>query len=320
VTKYNPSIIEVKTLKDAIEVIKKIGSDPNSITIMAPKAISKVIKLENIILQDAIIIKQDMLSIGGDVAVHPDVVRYKKGKHSCILMGNKKQIRAIIKKLELQPYGLSEISKQTKTVFENFERFEQFGSPENFVVEFKNKKLSIQNGKPLIMGILNVTPDSFYDGGVYNTDAKILHQVEFMIANGADIIDIGGESTKPGSSPVQLQEELNRVLPILKKIKKHFKCIVSIDTYKSKVAQEWLDCGADIINDISGFSDKNMAKVVANNKAGVVIMHIKGTPNNMQKNPVYKDVNKEILEYLDNKIEYAVSNGINQKSIILGIY
>lgn len=171
-----------------------------------------------------------------------------------------------------------------------------------------------------IMGILNVTPDSFSDGGKYFTvDSAVAHAMK-MIEEGADIIDVGGESTRPGSEPVPLEEELRRVIPVIKEIVKRTDVPVSIDTYKSEVARQALDNGAVIVNDISGLRfDEKMAEIIARYNASVVIMHIKGTPKTMQQNPHYDDVISEIYSYLSDGIAKAQSAGIEQIIIDPGI-
>lgn len=179
------------------------------------------------------------------------------------------------------------------------------------------RKLPISD-KPLIMGILNVTNDSFYDGGLYSSLEKAVERAKQMIDEGADIIDVGGESTRPFSQRVPLEEELERVVPVIKKIREFSDILISIDTYKSKVAYEAIMAGADIINDISGLSfDKDMAKVASNFDVPVVIMHIKGRPEDMQISPYYDDVIGEIKEYFKERIEYAKSQGIKEENIII---
>ncbi len=170
-----------------------------------------------------------------------------------------------------------------------------------------------------VMGILNVTPDSFYDGGRYVSMDMAIQRVEQMISEGADIIDVGGESTRPGAEPVPLEVELQRVVPVVKAIRVRFPDIlISVDTYKSAVARQALEAGADIVNDISGMQfDPEMAKVVAEFGSYGVIMHIKGTPKDMQVNPKYEDVIAEITDYFRRRIDYAVGNGIDRSKIIL---
>ncbi len=173
--------------------------------------------------------------------------------------------------------------------------------------------------KTYVMGILNVTPDSFYDGGRYVSMDVAMRRVERMISEGADIIDVGGESTRPGADPVPLETELERVVPTVKAIRDRFPDIlISVDTYKSAVARQALEAGADIVNDISGLQfDPEMARVAAEFGSYVVIMHIKGTPKDMQVNPEYGDVIAEITDYFHRQIDYAVRNGIERGKIIL---
>jgi dihydropteroate synthase len=173
--------------------------------------------------------------------------------------------------------------------------------------------LDFSNNKIYIMGILNVTPDSFSDGGRYASADNALFHAEEMICEGADIIDIGGESTKPFSEPVSLQEELDRVMPVIEKINSNFKTIVSIDTYKSGAAREALRLGARIINDISGFTfDPEMENAALEYGACCIVMHIKGTPKNMQADPKYENVVKEVFDFLDERQKHLKQIGLEE--------
>lgn len=170
----------------------------------------------------------------------------------------------------------------------------------------------------LVMGILNVTPDSFSDGGLYFDTEKAINHALSMIKDGADIIDVGGESTRPFSDPVSLEDELSRVIPVIKELKKRTDVAISIDTTKSIVAREACLVGADIINDISGMLfDAKMVDVAKDLDCPIILMHIKGNPKTMQENPVYDDVISEIKLHLLNRVDYAIDNGINRKNIIL---
>ncbi len=169
-----------------------------------------------------------------------------------------------------------------------------------------------------IMGILNVTPDSFSDGGLYFDGNKALTHALQMQDEGADIIDIGGESTRPGAETVSIKEEIRRVVPVIKKLAKKLQIPVSIDTYKSEVAEAALSAGASMLNDISGLRfDPKMPSVVAHYKVPVVIMHIKGTPKHMQKKPTYKALIPEIMDYLRDGVEIARNAGIAGDKIII---
>jgi dihydropteroate synthase len=185
------------------------------------------------------------------------------------------------------------------------------------ISELNNWLLS-EDKQSLIMGILNVTPDSFSDGGQFlNKNSAIGHALK-MIEEGADIIDIGGESTKPFSSPVSLDEELSRVLPVIEDLRKETDVCISIDTTKSEVANQALEMGASIINDVSAMEfDEKMIGVALKFDCPIVLMHMKGIPKNMQENPHYSSLISEIITYLNARIDFVLSKGIDRKKIII---
>ena len=166
---------------------------------------------------------------------------------------------------------------------------------------------------PKIMGILNITPDSFYDGGRYNSKEKIQRQIEKMIISGADIVDVGGYSSRPGAKHISIQDELDRVIPVIEIIKKKFpETIVSIDTFRSRVASEAIISGADIVNDISGGNlDSNMFETVSKHKVPYILMHMRGNPENMMSKTNYENVTKDVCKYFSQRINKAHSCGIN---------
>ncbi len=191
------------------------------------------------------------------------------------------------------------------------------------IYDFGSKKYDL-NSRTYVMGILNITPDSFSDGGKYfdgklNLE-KVIKDAMQMEQDGADFIDVGGESTRPGSENISVDEELERVVPVIDVLKNKINIPVSIDTYKSLVAEEALKAGACIVNDISGFRfDERTAEVTAKFNASCILMHIKGTPRDMQKNPVYGNAVKEVLEYLKESISIAKKYGIKQIITDVGI-
>lgn len=173
---------------------------------------------------------------------------------------------------------------------------------------------------PFIMGILNVTPDSFSDGGKYFDSAQATDRALQMVSEGATIIDIGGESTRPGADPVGAEEEMKRVIPVIEAIRRHSDILISVDTYKSSVAEQALQAGADMVNDISGAQfDTQMAEVVRRAGCPLIVMHIKGQPRNMQKNPYYEDVVAEIYAYFEERIRILTSAGLSMVAIDPGI-
>jgi len=172
--------------------------------------------------------------------------------------------------------------------------------------------------KPLLMGILNVTPDSFFDGGAYYEPEMAVQHALKMVDDGADIIDVGGESTRPFSTPISVEEELQRIIPVIEGIRAQSNIPLSIDTYKSQVADEACKRGVQIINDISGLTfDDRMVHIAREHGATVIIMHIKGTPATMQKDPVYTDVITELCTYFTERIEFATHHGVADDHIIL---
>ena len=180
----------------------------------------------------------------------------------------------------------------------------------NFCLDFSKKTY--------IMGVLNVTPDSFSDGGLYFDKSTAIKRAFQIVEEGADIIDIGGESTRPGSEPITIEEELRRTISVIESLAKETKIPLCIDTYKSEVAKRALDAGASMVNDISGLRfDPKMPGVVSEYKVPVVIMHVKGTPRDMQQNPVYEALIPEIMDYLRTGMIIARQAGISEDMIVI---
>jgi dihydropteroate synthase len=171
----------------------------------------------------------------------------------------------------------------------------------------------------LIMGVLNVTPDSFSDGGKSSTEETAFHHAEQMVSEGAAILDIGGESSRPGSDPVPLDEELRRVIPVIRRIRARYPdLLLSIDTYKAETARQALGAGVDIVNDISALlADSAMLEVVQSSGAGVILMHMKGIPKTMQTNPRYEDVVAEVCTFLRERRDALVLHGIHRDRIAI---
>ncbi len=185
------------------------------------------------------------------------------------------------------------------------------------ILEWDRFKLKLGK-KPCIMGILNVTPDSFSDGGQYYNFGKAVEHGKELVAMGADILDIGGESSRPFADPVSKEKEIERVVPVIKELSHQIDIPISIDTVKSEVAKQALDAGASMINDISSFEkDPGLADLAAQKNVPVIMMHMKGTPETMQVNPEYNDLIKEINDYFIQRVDYAVKKGIQRKNIIL---
>ena len=187
----------------------------------------------------------------------------------------------------------------------------------NFILKCDGHTIDL-TVKPALMGILNVTPDSFSDGGLYNTHQKAINRVDEMIAQGADIIDIGGESTRPGAEPVSEKEESARVIPVIKEIVRKFNIPISIDTRKTEVAKKALDAGAHIVNNVEGLKNNEiLGKIVARYDVPIILMHMRGNPKTMQKDIKYRSVVSDIIEELKNSITLARDAGIREDNILI---
>ena len=310
--KANKIIIRKINNEILLEELRSIGVDERADKIFKDKSNLILLKLYNINSKGANILKQEFIGAGGDVAVHRDVASWKIPTTDCLLIGMKRTYKIVLDKLQFEPFfGLDDVAEAIKKALAD-------NNLPTYTI--RNKTFDFEKQK-YIMGILNVTPDSFSDGGMFNSIEKALKHTKEMIEQGADFIDIGGESTRPGAEKISEEEEKQRVIPIIKEIRNNFPNIpISIDTYKASVAEEALRSGADVINDISGLRfDKQMKDVAKAFNVPVVIMHIKGTPRNMQKNPSYTDVMKELLEYFDERINTLMSFGIEKIIIDPGI-
>lgn len=283
-------------LSDDIEFeVKNIGFDKSYVHRAVEKFRYKNIKIYDVTPAQANIIKQTALTVGADCATHREVITGKIEKSDCIIGGSFSQIRKIAQKLQAQPFGLRYLG----------DKLTQF-------IDTKASK------RTKIVGILNLTPDSFSDGGLYNDLESAKKHLLEMIDDGADIIDIGAESTRPYSVPVADYIQLEKLLPIIRFAKD--KIEISVDTRSSLVAEECIKAGARIINDVSGFDyDSKMVDIIAKYGVKVVIQHSKGSPENMQDNPLYDNLLDEIYFSLMNKIQKAVSIGIKKENIIIDV-
>lgn len=303
-------LIETASHEEVLRELSAAGVDSVGIKLMASKMSHLNIKLEGMNCAQASVLKQDMLSLGGDAAVHSRAVNFKIEKTDCILMGTVKQLEKLTKKLRIQPFGLKEIGIELNTLLHSIK---------SVPPPIKTKKMTFKFGKrTFVMGILNVTPDSFSEKGTcFDTETAVRRGME-MAEEGADIIDVGGESTRPGAEPVSLKEELRRVIPVIERLAVKSRVPISIDTYKSEVAKRALEAGAGIINDISGLrSDHKMAEVAAVSNVPVIIMHMKGTPRDMQLSPAYHSLIREVMGFLEESIKIAETAGIAPDNIII---
>ena len=284
---------------DIEKEINAIGFDKSYSHKAKEKFEYKNIKIYSLTPAMANILKQTALSVGCDCATHREVITGKIENSNCILGGSVSQIKKIAEKLKFQPFGLKELGKKLENSCPPLA-----GGPKSMISRRGTK----------LVGILNLTTNSFSDGGMYNDFEKAKEHLLELISDGADIIDIGAESTKAYSSPVSPKEQLEKLLPIIDFAKN--KTTISIDTRSAIVAEECINAGANIINDVSGFDyDEKMVDVIAKHNIPIIIQHSQGTPETMQNSPHYNNLIEDIFLILKKKIDFAHSKNI--KNIII---
>jgi dihydropteroate synthase len=299
----------LRSTAEAHRELERIGVDPAGIARMLPKLELLPILVPNLRAAAANILKQELLSLGGDAAVARGTVACSIDTTDVLLIGTRKQLTGLCDKLAQQPFGLATLALQLRELLATIAV-----PPASW--RLARRELSLQ--RPLIMGILNVTPDSFSDGGRFsNVEAAVAHALQ-MVEQGADIIDIGAESTRPGAPLISPDEELRRLLPVLEQLAGRIKLPISIDTWKAPVAEAALKAGAEIINDVSGLTfDPALAEVVARHRSGLVLMHTRGRPETMQQDTGYQDLLGEIADFLQASLQAALAAGCSPEQLVL---
>jgi len=294
----------VENKEEARRAIAAVGADAAGCGWMAPKAVHRLVMLDGVQPKQANIIKQEMLGKGGDAAVSRGVVDHSVAETKVLLMGTLKQYEYFLAKLKSQPFGLAGLAKRIGEALDRQEGFCPYD------LDCRGKTIRLGE-KTLVMGILNVTPDSFSDGGKYYEPGLAVELAGQMVADGADIIDLGGESTRPGYITVGEEEELARVIPVLKKLVREIPVPVSIDTTKEAVARQSLELGVHIVNDQSALrADPALAALAAKYGAPLVLMH-------NQKGTIYRDLIGDMVEYFRESISIARQAGVPGENIII---
>lgn len=296
--------------REVVSYFQAIAVHPDGIEIMEKKSAFYTFRIKDLTSPAANVLKQEALAAGAELATAWNVIKDPDITADALLMGTYRQMEIIVRKIKAQQFGLSDIAVQLESAIGNL-----FNASVHF--RYRDTSMDFENG-PKLMGVVNVTPDSFSDGKRYfSADAAVAHALS-LCEDGADIIDIGGESTRPGSDPVDAGEEKRRVIPVIKRLREKTGIPISIDTVKSEVAAQALENGADIVNDVSAMTfDPDMPHVIGKYRAGVVLMHMKGTPKTMQVEPEYGDVMAEVLSFLEQRAAAAEKAGIGRDCIIL---
>lgn len=298
--------VMIRNKVEARGFLQEIGVDDGAYTYLLPKAVYRCIKLKQIPCRPANIIKQEMLSKGGEAAVKRDALNLE-GSTDVLLMGSLKHYRLLLQKLRLQPFGLKKLASEIQNILDSME-----GPPRKLVLN--NGQTLEMGARTLIMGILNITPDSFSDGGKFMHKKKAVEHALQMCEEGADIIDIGGASSRPGSQIATQEEEIQRVLPVVEELAGQG-LIISVDTFRAEVARLCLEAGAHIINDIGRLQlDPGLLPVIAAAQAPIILMD-----NRMQfdQDKPYNDLISDIIIDLQESISQAVNAGLEESRIII---
>jgi len=301
-----PYCLKLKDQEQVRSVMRSIGPDPFGLEWMLDKAGIQPLYVRDVKSQAANILKQQMLSLGGEAVVGKWVINLAKDESDVLLLGTVKHYKALIGKLAYQPWGLKELGARIKAYLEGLDK--------NRTLQWKWRHMELTVGeRVLVMGILNVTPDSFSDGGRFMEPQKALDQARKMAADGADIIDVGGESTRPGSQPVSPEEELDRVMPVLELLLKEMPIPISLDTYKANTAREALALGVHIINDVGGGKkDAQIAEVVAAHGAPVILMH-----NQKRDCRIPHELAADVIDDLAESIKIYEDAGLEREKIMI---
>lgn len=289
----------------------KIGVCDGGVDAMEGKARTLVIKVADASVPAAHVLKQQMLSLGGDAAVARDVITHGVDSTDVLLMGTPRQMRDLTGKLSWQPFGLPELGERITSLLDTLD------GPGASVLRAGSFTLDLAE-RVHVMGILNVTPDSFSDGGEFLRPTDAMEQARRMIDEGADVVDVGGQSSRPGSQPISEDDELERVVPVVRKIREEWDGPVSVDTYRARVAEEAFSAGASMVNDITAFSaEPRIAEVTARAGAAAVLMHMRGTPATMQQDTAYDDLMGELAFFLGAAVDRALAAGVGDDQIAI---
>ncbi len=290
--------------------LARVGCADIGVRLLTPKSLARLLRLEAVPTPAAVILKQEMLAVGGDAALHYGAGESQLSETDVVLLGTEHQLEEVAVRLQGYFYGLPATGEAIRAALCYYTTPPPALHCAPYTLPFGRKTY--------VMGILNLTPDSFSGDGLHGDVDGALRRAEQMLADGADILDVGGESTRPGSEDVGVEEEMQRVVPAVRALAARFSVPISVDTTKSAVARAALDAGAVIINDISGLRfDTEMARVVSEAGAAVVVMHMQGTPRTMQHHPHYTDLLSEVCRFLQESTLLALAAGIPRERVIL---
>ncbi|MCI4341591.1 MAG: dihydropteroate synthase [Thermoplasmata archaeon] len=290
--------------------LERTDSDPEGVGIMTRKAELRLLRLDGVPLKASPLLKQELLALGGDAAQARGIADHSVRSTAVVLTATPAQYERLWPKLERQPFHLREVARAGKAALAGYTR----RAP--FTIRGLHRTLSL-GPDCRAMGVVNVTPDSFSDGGRYLEPAAAVTRAQELISEGAALIDVGAESTRPGAAPVSARAELARLTPVLRKLHDRSSVPISVDTRRSEVAKEALALGADLVNDVGGLREAGMRRLLARTGAPVIAMHMRGTPRTMQQDTRYVELRDEVYGFLADAASTAVAEGVAPEAILI---
>ena len=304
---YHARVVRFAGSHEVLACLQRMGCDPAGVAIMTPKALFRTICVENVPTKAANLLKQTFLAKGAEVAVTRGTADLSADFTDVLICGTLKHYRQALSQLRQQPWGLPDLAAAVEKSLVNDGKFQMRQ------YESKGRKWSIEPGKTLVMGILNLTPDSFSDGGRHNSMETAVERALALVGDGADMLDVGAESTRPyGAVKISADEEMTRLMPVLKKILASVDVPVSVDTYKSEVAECALKMGAHVLNDIWGLQqDPEMARVASAYGVPVIVMHNRSSLGST------RDIMSEMSDFFVRSVEIGMKAGIDESRFIV---
>jgi dihydropteroate synthase len=308
--RFGARVLEWERLDEIAREIERTESDPEGVGIMTRKGRIFPVRLEGVSLKASPLLKQEVLSVGGDAAHARGIADHSVAASPVLLLATWGQYRRLLPKLKRQPFRLGELADEVDRALRAYVAH----GPRTIVGPHRRL---VVGDRPRVMGVVNVTPDSFSDGGRFvEASAAVAHAIA-LAEEGASVIDLGGESTRPGATPVSPEDEWKRVGPVLRGLAGKIDVPISIDTRHPDVAERAIDAGADLVNDVEGLRSEPMRRVVARTGAAAVVMHMRGDPTTMQQDLAYRDLRGEVYRALADATDAAILDGVSPERLLI---
>jgi dihydropteroate synthase len=308
--RFGARVLDWQSPAEVARELEATDSDPEGVGIMARKGRIYPVRLDAVSLKAAPLLKQEILAVGGDSAHARGIADHSAASTAVVLIATWGQYQHLLPKLRRQPFRLRELADEIEHALH------AATSRGPRTVRGAHRAIPLGD-RPRVLGVVNVTPDSFSDGGRFLEPARAVAEAERLVAEGADAIDVGGESTRPGAEPVSPEAEWGRIAPVLGRLAGTLAVPISVDTRHAEVAEKAIDAGADLVNDVEGLRSEAMRRVVARTGAAAIVMHMRGDPRTMQQDLAYGDLRGELFHALQEATDRAVADGIGADRLLV---